>query len=337
MRVFQLVNNWSLDDLRIGERPIPEHGPGQLLLKIKAASLNYRDLVVLKRGYGPFTGELPLIPLSDGVGEVVEIGKGVDNLMLGKRVCPLFMPKWIEGKPTVEIITSTLGGPEDGLMSDYLVINEESVVEVPDFLTDEEASTLPCAALTAWSSLVTEGKIAEGDKVLIQGTGGVSVFALQFAKLFGAEIYIISSNENKLNKAVNLGADFGLNYITTPGWGKEINKITGGSGIDHIIEVGGEETLPQSLRAIRPGGTLSLIGVLSGAKMNVNLGLIVTRKIKLQGITVGNKNDFNEMIKFISEYKIKPVVDKVFSFEQLPSALNYLASGKHFGKICIRH
>jgi len=337
MIVFQLENEWSVENLRIAKKPVPLPGQGQILLKIKAASLNYRDLVVLKRGYGPFTGELPLIPVSDGVGEVVEIGKGSDNSLLGKRVCPLFMPKWISGKPNRDKITSTLGGPIDGLMTEYMAIDQDSVVQIPDFLSDTEASTLPCAALTAWNALIGSGGISRGEKVLIQGTGGVSIFALQMANIIGAKTILISSDDNKLKKAAELGADEIINYVKFPAWGKEIIKLTSGEGVDQVIEVGGEETLPQSLRAVKPGGTISMIGVLSGAKMSVNLGLIVTRKIRMQGITVGNRDDFINMTDFISKNKLKPVIDKVFDFKDLPEAFRYLASAKHFGKICIKH
>ncbi|MFC2118166.1 NAD(P)-dependent alcohol dehydrogenase [Bacteroidota bacterium] len=337
MRVFQIQDDWSVDNLKIAERPKQEPGPAQVLLKMKAASLNYRDLVVLQKGYGHLTGTLPLIPVSDGVGVIVETGKSVKIFKPGDRVCPMFMPEWKSGEPTKEIITSTLGGPIDGVMTEYMLINEKSISAVPDFLSDKEASTLPCAALTAWTALHIEGGVKKGDKVLIQGSGGVSIFALQFAQHLGAEVFIVSGSDKKLERAITLGAKNGLNYNTIPEWGKEINKMAGKDGIDHIVDVGGEKTLPQSLRAVRPGGTISLIGVLSGAKMNVNLGLIVTRKIRLQGITVGHREGFKEMTEFIDKHQIIPVIDKVFAFEELPVAFKYLASGKHFGKVCIKH
>ena len=336
MKVFQIQDDWSMDHLTIAERDKPEPGPGDVLLRMKAASLNFRDLVVPIRGYGSFTGTLPLVPISDGVGEVVQVGAGVTRAAAGDRVCPMFMQKWIAGEPDMTRITSTLGAPLDGVMQEYMVVNEQGVAKVPDYLSDEEAATLPCAALTAWSALVTEGAVKTGDKVLVQGTGGVSLFALQFAKLLGATVIITSSSDEKLEHAAALGADKRINYIASPDWGKMVKKITRGEGVDHIVEVGGEKTLPQSLRAIRPGGTISMIGVLSGANMGVSLGLIVTRKVRLQGITVGHRDSFEAMTRALAQHQLKPVIDRVFAFEELKEAMEYLREGKHFGKICIR-
>ncbi len=334
MKVFQIQDDWSMDHLKIADRSKP--GPGEVLLKMKAASINYRDLVVPLRGYGSFTGALPLVPISDGVGEVVEIGAGVTRVVCGDRACPMFMQKWIAGEPDLTRITSTLGGPIDGVMQEYMVVNEDGLSKAPGYLTHEEAATLPCAALTAWSALVTEGDVKSGDTVLLQGTGGVSTFALQFSMLLGAKVIVISSSNDKLKKAVTLGADEGINYKTVPEWGKAVKKLSGGKGVDHIIEVGGEKTLPQSLRVTRPGGTISMIGVLSGLNMGVSLGLIVTRKLRLQGITVGHRDSFEAMTRAISQHQVKPVIDQVFPFEELKEAMEYLRQGKHFGKICIR-
>jgi NADPH:quinone reductase-like Zn-dependent oxidoreductase len=336
MKVFQIQDDWSMEHLKVTERTQPRPGPGEVLLHMKAASVNYRDLVVPLRGYGSFTGTLPLVPISDGVGEVAEIGTGVTRLATGDRVCPMFMQKWIAGEPDLIRLTSTLGGPMDGVMQEYMVVDEEGLAKAPEYLTNEEAATLPCAALTAWSALVTEGDIKAGDMVLLQGTGGVSLFALQFSKLLGAKVIIISSSDDKLKKAAALGADEGINYKNAPEWGKAVKKLTGGNGVDHIIEVGGEKTLPQSLRVIRPGGTISMIGVLSGINMGVNLGLIVTRKVRLQGITVGHRDSFEAMTRAMSQHQIKPVIDRVFPFEELKEAMEYLRQRKHFGKICIR-
>jgi NADPH:quinone reductase-like Zn-dependent oxidoreductase len=336
MKVFQIQDDWSMDHLKIAERDQPEPGPGEVLLRMKAASINYRDLVVPLRGYGSFTGTLPLIPISDGVGEVVETGVGVTRVAPGDRACPMFMQKWIAGEPDLTRITATLGGPMDGVMQEYMAVNEAALAKVPGNLTDEEAATLPCAALTAWSALVTEGEVKAGDTVLVQGTGGVSLFALQFAKLLGAKVIVISSSDDKLKRASALGADEGINYTNVPEWGKAVKKRTGGEGVDHIVEVGGEKTLPQSLRGIRPGGTLSMIGVLSGLNMGVSLGLIVTRKVRLQGITVGHRDSFEAMVRAIAQHRVKPVIDRVFTFEDLKKAMEYMRQGKHFGKICIR-
>ena len=337
MKVFQIQDDWSIDNLTLTERPKPEPGPGQVLLKMKAASLNYRDLVVPLRGYGKLTGTLPLIPLSDGVGDVIAIGEGVGRVAVGDRVCPLMIQSWISGPPTMERLTSTLGGPLDGVMTEYMVLSEQGVVKASEHLSDEEAAALPCAALTAWSAVVTDGQVKAGDRVLVQGTGGVSLFALQFAKLLGAHVIVTSSSDEKLQRAINLGADEGLNYVSTPKWGKEVRRMAGADGVDLIVEVGGQQTLPQSLRAIRAGGTISLIGVLSGLNMDVSLGLIVIRKVRLQGITVGNRDGMEAMMRAISQHAIKPVIDRTFTFEELRQALDYLVRGLHFGKICIQH
>ncbi|GMV59490.1 MAG: NADPH:quinone oxidoreductase [Betaproteobacteria bacterium] len=337
MRVFQIQDDWGFDHLQLATRPDPKPGPGQVLLKMKAASLNYRDLVVPNRGYGSFTGNLPLIPISDGVGEVVEVGAGVARVKVGDRVCPCFHQGWIAGEPDLERMTQTLGGPIDGAMADYMCLSEQGVVKAPAHLSDEEAATLPCAALTAWSALVTYESLHPGSRVLVQGTGGVALFALQFAKLIGAHVTVISSRDEKLARAKQLGADAGINYTTTPEWSKPARELTGGRGFDHIVELGGEKTLPQSLRAIRPGGTISMIGVLSGSALSAPLGLVVTRQVRLQGITVGHRDGFEAMMRAIEQHRVRPVIDRAFAFEQLKEALAYLKSGGHFGKICIRH
>jgi NADPH:quinone reductase-like Zn-dependent oxidoreductase len=337
MRVFQIQDDWGLDHLQLATRPDPRPGPGQVLLKMKAASLNYRDLVVPNRGYGSFTGELPLIPISDGVGEVVEVGAGVTRVKAGDRVCPCFHQGWIAGEPDLQRLTQTLGGPIDGAMAEYMCLSEQGVVKAPAHLSDEEAATLPCAALTAWSALVTYEDLRPGSRVLVQGTGGVALFALQFAKLIGAHVTVISSSDDKLARAKQLGADAGINYVATPEWSKPARELTGGRGFDHIVELGGEKTLPQSLRAIRPGGTISMIGVLSGSALSAPLGHVVTRQVRLQGITVGHRDGFEAMMRAIEQHRLRPVIDRVFAFEQLKEALAYLKSGAHFGKICIRH
>ncbi len=336
MKVFQIQDDWSMDNLIIAERPKPEPGPGQVLLKMLAASLNYRDLLVPRRGYGRQTGTLPLIPVSDGVGEVVAVGEGVERVNIGDRVCPIMIQSWISGPPTKARLASTLGGPLNGVMSEYMLLDEQRVVKAPGHLSNEEAATLPCAALTAWSAIVTDGGVKAVDRVLLQGTGGVSIFALQFAKLHGAYVIATSSSDDKLSRAMSLAADDGINYRTTPDWGKTVKEITGNSGVDLIVEVGGKQTLPESLRAIRAGGTICIIGVLSGINVDFSLGPIVTRKLRLQGITVGSRDGMEEMIRAISLHNLRPVVDRIFAFEEFREALDYLAQANHFGKICIR-
>ena len=336
MKVFQIQDDWGMEHLKLATRPDPRPGPGQVLLRMRAASLNYRDLLVPDRGYGSFTGELPLIPISDGVGEVMETGAGVSRVKSGDRVCPCFNQAWIAGEPRLGH-GATLGGPLDGTMAEYMVLPETGVVKAPAHLTDEQAATLPCAALTAWSAVVTHDDLGPGARVLVQGTGGVALFALQFAKLSGAHVTLISSSDEKIARAKALGADAAINYVKTPEWYKATREITKGRGYDHIVELGGEKTLPQSLRCIRPGGTLSMIGVLSGGMMSAQLGLVVTRQVRLQGISVGHRDGFEAMVRAIDQHKLQPVTDKVFPFEQLKEAMAYLKSGAHFGKVCIRH
>jgi NADPH:quinone reductase-like Zn-dependent oxidoreductase len=292
---------------------------------------------VPERGYGNFTGTLPLIPVSDGVGEVVEVGPGVTRVAVGERVCPTFFQGWIAGEPDLVRMTGSLGGPIDGTMAEFMCLSEQGVVKLPPHLSDLEAATLPCAALTAWSALATHGTLRPGEQVLVQGSGGVALFALAFAKLAGARVTVISSSDEKIERLKALGADATINYRTTPEWSKPAREITAGRGFDHIVELGGEKTLPQSLRCIRPGGTLSMIGVLSGSSLSTPLGLIITRQVRLQGITVGHRDGFEAMLRAIDQHRLSVIVDRVFDFEELPDALAYLKSGAQFGKICIRH
>lgn len=337
MRVFQVEDEWTMDHLRPGMRPEPRPGRGQVRVKMRASALNYRDLLVPLRGYGARMKALPLIPLSDGAGVVDEIGDGVTRFKVGDRVCPLFFQSWSGGAPNARRLGASLGCELDGTMAEFMALPEDGVAHLPRHLDDIEAAALPCAGVTAWSAVVREGRLRPGETVLVQGTGGVSLFALQFAKLLGARVIVTSSSDDKLQRARGLGADEIINYRAIPEWGRRAREIAGGEGVDHIVEVGGQDTLPQSLRAIRPGGTISMIGVLSGGKMDVPLGLIVTRHVRLQGITVGSADDFDAMANAIGQHQLHPPIDRVFAFEELRQALDYLASSKHFGKIGIRH
>ncbi len=337
MRVYQVEDDWSVDNLKLADRPQPNAGPGEVRIKMLASALNYRDLLVPQRGYGSRMKPLPLIMLSDGVGCVDQVGEGVDSLKLGERVCPLFFQSWLSGEPDNASLGMSLGCEMDGTMAQYMVLPANGVALVPAHLDHNEVATLPTAGVTAWRAIVTEGRVKPGDTVLIQGTGGVSLFALQFAKMLGARVICTSSSDEKLLRARTLGADETINYLSTPEWGKTARTIADGIGVDHVVEVGGQRTLPQSLRAVRPGGTISMIGVLAGSQLDISLGLIVTRHIRLQGITVGSGDDFRTMVRAISQQGMRPVVDRVYGFEQLHQALQHLASGKHFGKICIAH
>jgi NADPH:quinone reductase-like Zn-dependent oxidoreductase len=301
---------------------------------MKAWSLNFRDLMMAKGQYNPRL-KMPAAPLSDGVGEVVQLGAGASRFQLGDRVTPCFMPKWIAGAIDDLKARSALGGGGPGLLAEYVAISEEGVVSVPAHLSDEQAATLPCAAVTAWHSLVPEGHLKAGDMVLVQGTGGVSIFALQFATMHGAKVIATSSSDEKLSKALQLGASEGINYKTMPEWDKRTLELTGGRGVDFVVEVGGAGTLPLSMKAVRAGGQISLIGVLTGGGQ-VNPMPILMRGIRVQGIFVGSRDMFEAMNRAIAHHQMQPVVDRVFPFAEAAEAYGYMESGAHFGKVAIK-
>ncbi len=337
MKVIEIQDSFGIDSLHVVDRPEPKPGAGQVLLKMRAWSLNYRDILVAKGLYNPKL-KLPFVPLSDGVGEVVATGEGVTRVKPGERVAGIFMQKWLEGPLTDAKARSGLGGVIAGVAAEQVVLHEEGVVRVPDHLSDEQAATLPCAAVTAWNALVTSGGLKAGDSVLVQGTGGVSLFALQFARLLGARVIATSSSDDKLARLKELGhpgAAEGVNYKKTPEWGDRVRELTGGIGVDHVVEVGGAGTLPQSLRAVRMGGTISLIGVLSGYG-EMNPMPVLMKNVRLQGIFVGSREMFEAMNRAIALHQLKPVVDRVFPFTEIREALRHMESGAHFGKIGIR-
>jgi NADPH:quinone reductase-like Zn-dependent oxidoreductase len=335
MRVWELSGQFGMENLHLVDRPMPAPGPGQVLVRLRAASLNFRDLLMIRGKYNP-RQPLPLVPCSDGAGEVVELGPGVERVKVGNRVAGIFAQRWLAGRPDHVMLRSTLGGPLDGTLQEYRVFSEEGLVHLPAHLTWEEASTLPCAALTAWSSLVVEGSVTAGSKVVIQGTGGVSIFALQFCKMLGAETWVTSSSDEKLEKAKEMGATHVINYTTTPKWGEEIFRMTGKVGVDHVVEVGGAGTIDQSIRAIAPGGCISLIGILSGAAQEIQLTRVLMQNVRMQGIIVGHRDGFEQMNRAIAVSGLRPSVDRVFAFEEAPEAMAYMASAGHYGKIVIR-
>lgn len=334
MKVVELRGSFGLESLVVAERPEPKPGIDQVLVKMKAYSLNYRDLLLVKGLYNPKL-KLPFVPLSDGVGEVVAVGEGVARVKVGTRVAGTFMQKWLAGELTDAMAKSALGGGAEGVLAEFVVLDAEGVTPVPEHLTDEEAATLPCAALTAWNALVTQGKIKAGDSVLVQGTGGVSLFALQFATMHGARVIATSSSDAKLARARALGASDGINYKTSPDWEEKVRTLTG-HGVDHIVEVGGAGTLGKSLRAIRTGGHISLIGVLAGAGSQVNPMPILMRHVRVQGIFVGSREMFEAMNRAITLHQMRPVVDRVFPFAETRQALQHMESGAHFGKVCLK-
>jgi len=334
MKAIELQGSFGLENLVLTERDRPQPGPGEVLIEMRAASLNYRDLLMVRGHYNP-KQPLPLIPCSDGVGVVVELGDGVTRVGVGDRVATLFSQDWFAGEPTLSKMRSTLGGPLDGTLAEYMVLSEEGVTPVAPHLSDTEAACLPCAALTAWSALMTHGGLTAGQTVLVLGTGGVSLFALQFAKLAGARVIVTSSQDEKLERALSLGADAGINYAENERWGREVLKKTDGRGVDLVVEVGGAGTLAQSLQAVRPGGQLSLIGVLSGVATELQLTSVLMQHVRIQGILVGHREGFEAMNRAIAQAELQPVVDRVFPLEGAADGLRRMSSAEHFGKIAV--
>jgi NADPH:quinone reductase-like Zn-dependent oxidoreductase len=334
MRVWAIEEAFGIENLRMIERPEPSPGPGEVLVRVRACSLNFRDLLMVRGIYNP-RQPLPLVPLSDGAGEVVAIGDSVTRVKPGDRVAATFVQDWIAGRIAKALQRTTLGGPLDGMLAELKVLPAHGLVRVPDHLTFAEAATLPCAALTAWTALVEEGNTRPGDTVLILGTGGVSIFALQFAKVLGARAIVTSSSDEKLARAKALGAAEVINYRKDAAWGKAARDLSGGEGVDLVVEVGGAATLDQSLAAVRPGGTIALIGNLGGATADVNLLSIFMRGVRVQGILVGHRAGFEAMNRAVAAHGIRPVIDRAFPFDEAPAAFAHLATGDHFGKVVV--
>ncbi len=329
MKAYE-VGGVGIEHLEAVERPEPIAGPGEVLLRMRAVSLNYRDLLVVRGGYGRVAPRV--VPLSDGVGEIVAVGEGVTGAKIGDRAAAAFMPGWTSGRLTAARAKTALGAGVDGVAAEYVVVPEEGVVHVPAHLSDEEAACLPCAGVTAWNALFGEGSLQAGQTVLVQGTGGVSIFALQFARLAGARVVATSSSSDKLGRARELGASDGINYRETPAWDERAFELTGRVGVDHVVEVGGAGTLARSIRAAAPGGTISLIGVLAGGGAEASLAPALMKNLRLQGIFVGPRETFEAMNRAIELHRLRPVVDRVFAFAELPDALRHMESGAHFRK-----
>ena len=333
MRAYQLQQP-GIDTLSKVDLPTPKPAHRQVLVKVAACSLNFRDLAIVLGKY-----RMPVIPnvipLSDGAGEVIEVGPNVTRVKAGDRVAGCFFQRWSGGQPGPDAQGSALGGTADGMLAEYVVLEEEGVVKIPAHLSYEEGATLPCAGVTAWNALAEHGKLTAGDTVLVQGTGGVSVFALQFARLMGATMIATSSSDDKLAHAKKLGAAHGINYKTTTDWDKAAVELTHGQGVDQVVEVGGAGTITKSLGAIRSGGKVSMIGVLSGGG-ELNPMLILGKRANVQGISVGSTQMFEAMNRAIMAGGLKPVIDRVFGFDDTPAAFKYLQTAQHFGKIVIK-
>jgi len=336
MRAYQLPKGGAgIDALVKIERPNPKPAYRQVLVKVAACSLNFRDLGIVR---GTYRVPVPdnIVPLSDGAGEVVEVGGGVRRVKAGDKVAGCFFQRWSGGEPVPDVHATALGGGIDGMLAEYVVLEEDGVVKIPAHLSLEEGATLPCAAVTVWHAMMEHAKLIAGQTVLLQGTGGVSIFGLQLARAMGIQAVITSSSDDKLAKAKKLGANHTVNYKTTPDWEKSAMEFTGGRGVDHVVEVGGQGTLTRSFGALRVGGKISMIGNLGGAATELNPGLIMGRRANVQGISVGSTQMFEALNRALAANAIKPVIDKVFGFDDAIAAYKHMAAGAHFGKIVIR-
>ena len=306
--------------------------PHEITVRLHANSLNYHDYAVVKGLWAPSERR---IPMADGAGEVIEVGENVTKFKRGDNVVSTFFPTWENGKPLVDGFSTVPGDGVDGYAREYVTSSSNSFTKSPKGWSHVEASTLTTAALTAWRALMCFNTIKAGDSVLLQGTGGVSIFALQFAKMAGAKVIATSSSEQKLERLRDMGADHVINYRTEPNWGETAKELNGGVGVDHVVEIGGGQTLDQSLTAVRVGGQISLIGILSGQTCEINIVKSFIKQARLQGVLVGNRSQQEEMIKAIEVNQIKPVIDKVFSLDEIVESFKYQETNKHFGKICL--
>jgi len=340
MRAYP-ITRFGIEHLQSTELPELQIAPASVLIKVHAVSLNYRDLMVVKGLYNPKMA-LPRIPCSDGAGEIVAIGEDVIRVKVGDRVCGIFMQRWLDGPLTAEKSKAALGGDIDGMLAEYVLLHHEGVVRFPEYLTYEEAATLPCAGVTAWNALHYAGDPTQptqpGETVLIQGTGGVSLFALQFATLLGAKVVGTSSSDDKLARAATLGLTLGCNYKQRPDWSRWAAEITNNEGVDRIIEVGGAGTFGQSLRAARVGGLIAQIGVLGGGSATESFAFspLLHKQLRVHGIYVGSRTMFEQMNAAITAAKLHPVIDRIFEFNEAPEAFQHMQSASHFGKIVIR-
>lgn len=331
MNSARLEDAFGIGNVHVVAQPQPEPGPGQVLLRMRAASLNYRDLLVALGKYNPKM-PLPRTLLSDGAGEVVALGAGVSSLKLGDRVAGIFMQDWMAGPYQDSYGKSALGGAIEGVLAEYVVFDARGVVPIPSHLSYEEAATLPCAAVTAWNALFESGSLRAGQTLLVQGSGGVSGFALQFAKAAGARVIAITSSAEKAERLRALGSDWVINYREVDDWGRVIAKA---GGVDQVVEVGGVSTLEQSLLAVNGGGTISIIGILSGILGQLNIAPILHKHLTLQGIYVGSRAMFLNMNRAISQNALRPQIDSVYSLQQIQDGLRHMQDAGHFGKIVI--
>jgi NADPH:quinone reductase-like Zn-dependent oxidoreductase len=334
MRCVEIVATTGFEGLRLAERPTPKPGPRQVLVRMRAASFNWRDMMIVKGGYVRGI-PLPRIPLSDGAGEVIECGAEVTRVKPGDRVCGTFFQRWITGPVFPEIQDAALGGTAEGVLTEYAVLEGEGVVNFPEHLSFEEASTLPCAGLTAWHGLIEAGGLRAGDTALLLGTGGVSVFGLQFARAAGANAVVTSSSDEKLARAKQLGATGTVNYAKNPKWSEAVRELTHGRGADVTLDVVGGDSSKSALEALRHGGHAAVIGARSGVAGDLDRRYVLQKGLRVSGINVGSRAMFEAMNRAITAAKLKPVVDKTFPLEDAIAAYKDFAAGKHFGKVVV--
>lgn len=336
MRQYRFSADTSNQGLALVEVPMPKAGPGEVLVRVRAVSLNRRDVSMLHGSYGRNSNIVGQVPLSDGAGEVVAIGAGTRRFSVGDRVAGTFFEKWIDGDGTSDGLASARGGSPGGMLTEYIVSHEDALVEIPDHLSFEEGATLPCAGVTAWVGLFNHAPLERDEFVLLEGTGGVSVFGLVFAKAAGARPIITSSSDEKLERARKLGAYGTANYRKNSDWQLEVREITQDTGVDHVLEVGGADTLTKALEAAAFGAHIALIGGLSGYAQDVPVRTLMALGATATGIYVGSRADFEAMNAFIARHEIHPVIDRIFEFEDAPAAFDFMESGSFFGKIVIR-
>ncbi len=334
MKCVEIVATTGIDGLRLAERPMPKVGPRQVLVHIRAASLNYRDAMILSGGYVRGVN-LPRIPLSDGAGEIVEAGADVTRVKSGDRVCGTFFQRWITGPVFPEIQETALGGTAEGVLTEYALLDAEGVVHFPEHLSFAEAATLPCAGLTAWHGLFEAGNLRAGDTALLLGTGGVSVFGMQFAHAAGARAIITSSSDEKLARAKKLGASDTVNYAKNASWAGAVREMTGGRGADCVLDVAGGESTKGALEALRHGGHLAIIGGRSGPGGELDRRFVLQKGLRVSGINVGSRAMFEAMNRAITVSGLKPVVDRTYDIGESVAAYRDFLTGKHFGKIVI--
>lgn len=334
LKAYEVTSITGIDGIRGTEVRKPAPGPGQVHIRVHAASLNYRDLMIINGLYGEVRP--PFVPLADGAGEIIGLGEGVDQWKIGDRVTSIYFQNWLTGPAFTNPPRKDLGAGTPGVLAEEIVLSAEAVMEIPPHLSFEEGATLPCAGVTAWQALVTRGHVSAGETVLVQGTGGVALFALQFAKLHGAKVIVTSSSDEKLARARALGADETINYRQTPDWDVEVLQLTEGVGAHHVIEVGGRDTFAKSVRAVAAEGTVSVIGGLGGGfTSEAPLRELIARGAIVRGNLVGSREMFQAMNRAITQAKLRPVIDRVYPFEESIAAYRHLASGSHFGKVII--